>query len=131
MDAQRRAEELITEALARGDLEPREGVGTPFGPMDDDPDWWVRSLLEREKLPERFEEAVGRVGALVERAIAADALDDARRLFAQANRVARRWNDGSPDAYRIPTRTEVWLLDQRAGRPGETPGVRHGGGLAS
>lgn len=112
-------DELISEAIARGDLVPTEGVGEPMGRLDADPDWWVRGLLERESLPDRFREARGDHGAVVAAAIAAEDLSDARALLAIANARARRWNDDAPTSHRLPEHTEVWLLDRRAGCPAD------------
>ncbi len=43
-------ERRIREAIERGELEPREGVGEPIPNLDQDPDWWVKSWVERENL---------------------------------------------------------------------------------
>jgi hypothetical protein len=44
------AERLITEAIERGELDPHEGSGDPILDLDDDPNWWVKKWVEREKL---------------------------------------------------------------------------------
>jgi hypothetical protein len=43
---------LISEATERGELEPHEGVGEPISDLDKtyDPNWWVKSWVERERL---------------------------------------------------------------------------------
>ena len=43
-------ERRIREAIESGELEPREGVGEPIPNLDHDPDWWVKSWVERENL---------------------------------------------------------------------------------
>lgn len=45
-------ERIISEAIERGELEPREGVGEPIPDLDDtyDPGWWVKDWVERERL---------------------------------------------------------------------------------
>ncbi len=43
-------ERRIREAIERGELEPREGAGEPIPNLDQDPDWWVKSWVERENL---------------------------------------------------------------------------------
>jgi hypothetical protein len=44
------AERLIAEAIERGELDPHEGLGDPILDLDDDPNWWVKKWVEREKL---------------------------------------------------------------------------------
>ena len=119
VEGARRIEELIGEAIARGDLTPTEGVGEPIRRLDADPDWWVRGLLTRESLPDRFRRARRDHAAIVAAAIAAEELAEARGLLAVANTRARRWNEEAPASHRLPERTEVWLLDRRAGRPAD------------
>ena len=46
------SEQLITEAIARGELEPHEGVGEPIPNLDNDPNWWVKKFVKRERLRE-------------------------------------------------------------------------------
>ena len=45
-------EELIHNAREAGELEDLEGAGQPIPGITDpyDPDWWVKKLLQREKL---------------------------------------------------------------------------------
>lgn len=45
-------EELIQEAEQAGEFERLQGAGRPIPGITDpyDPDWWVKKLLEREKL---------------------------------------------------------------------------------
>ncbi len=45
-------ERLIREAIERGELEPNEGIGESISDLDDtyDPNWWVKSWVERENL---------------------------------------------------------------------------------
>ena len=45
-------EELIRDAQAAGEFERLEGAGKPIPGITDpyDPDWWVKKLLQREKL---------------------------------------------------------------------------------
>src|SRR5262249_10549307 len=45
-------EELIEQARAEGAFDDLEGKGKPIPGLDApyDPDWWVKKLLEREKL---------------------------------------------------------------------------------
>lgn len=119
MDAAGRAERIISDALARGDLTPREGVGEPLGDLDDDPDWWVRSWLAREAIPDRFAAVCATHDGLLSDAVTADDLAAAREILAAANAIADSWNEGAPASHRLPSRSEVWLIDRRAGRPAD------------
>ncbi len=40
-------ERRIREAIERGELEPREGVGEPIPNLDEDPDWWACAISLR------------------------------------------------------------------------------------
>ena len=42
----------IREAIESGDLEPHEGVGEPIEDLDNDPYWWVKRWIKRERLRE-------------------------------------------------------------------------------
>ena len=119
MERERYAEMLIEEALERGDLDPREGVGEPFPELVDDPDWWVKSFLRREEIPQRYAQVAATRSALVARAVAVDELNLARELLARANRIGGEWNERSPAQYRFEELSEVWLIDERAGRPAD------------
>ena len=45
-------ERLIREAIERGELEPNEGFGEPIEDLDNDPNWWVKKFVKRERLRE-------------------------------------------------------------------------------
>ena len=45
------AERAIREAIARGDFDNLRGAGKPLDLADsDDPDWWIKRKLKRERL---------------------------------------------------------------------------------
>jgi len=113
---ERYAEELIANALARGELDPSEGLGEPIADLDRDPGWWVRAFLHREQLSDRRAELAAVIDRRIEEAVAAATLADARELLAEANRSVRAWNTEAPVGLRFDERSEVWLLDARAGR---------------
>lgn len=50
------SERKISEAIERGELDPHEGVGEPIPDLDNDPNWWVKKWIKRERL----KEALGR-----------------------------------------------------------------------
>ena len=117
MDAERYAERQIQAAIERGELTDVDGTGEPFGPMNDDPLWWVRSLLEREALPRQRQAVADRVAAAIQEAIRNPSLDEARMILNDANAVAVRWNDEHDERDHLETRSEIWLITERARRP--------------
>jgi hypothetical protein len=42
----------IREAIESGELEPHEGLGEPIEGLNNDPYWWVKRWVERERLTE-------------------------------------------------------------------------------
>ena len=40
----------VQRAIERGDFDDLPGQGKPLPPMDDDPNWWLKKLIEREKI---------------------------------------------------------------------------------
>jgi hypothetical protein len=65
MDAESLAERRIREAIERGEFNGLPGAGHPIPDLDDgdDPAWWVRRTVERERLAEAFAEARAEVAA--------------------------------------------------------------------
>jgi hypothetical protein len=52
MGWERIAENRIREAMQAGEFDNLPGAGKPIpGLKDADPNWWVKGLLEREKIP--------------------------------------------------------------------------------
>lgn len=119
MDSARYAEKMISEALARGELEPQEGVGKPLKALDNDPDWWIRAFFERERMPERFVEMQSWIQERTNRAVAAADLASARALLVSVNADVIRWNERVDAAFQLEERSEVWLVTERARRPVE------------
>ena len=113
MDVEGHADKLIREATERGEFDNLRGTGKPLGRLDMDPDWWIRSFLEREELPEKRHDLVKARDHLVRAAIDAESLPEARSLLDQANRLVRAWNTRVPADHAVDERTEVWLLDRR------------------
>jgi len=117
MDSARYADRKISEAHARGEMEPQEGVGKPMRDLTSDPDWWIRAFLEREQMPKRFSEMSASVLERTDLAVGADNLASAREHLARANAEARRWNEHVDAVFQIEERSEIWLVTQRARRP--------------
>ncbi|AMM33151.1 hypothetical protein SA2016_2482 [Sinomonas atrocyanea] len=52
VDAARRADYLIRDAMARGEFDHLQYAGKPIPNLDNvnDPDWWLKGLIQREQL---------------------------------------------------------------------------------
>lgn len=52
VDTARRADYLIRDAMARGEFDHLKYAGKPIPNLDNvnDPDWWIKGLIEREQL---------------------------------------------------------------------------------
>jgi hypothetical protein len=58
-DQQHRWVELqVQRAIERGEFDDLPGAGKPLGPLDDDPDWWLKRLIDREKITGVLPEAL-------------------------------------------------------------------------
>lgn len=50
-------ERKIREAMARGEFDDLPGAGKPIPNLNDDPLWWVKKFVERERLRDARREA--------------------------------------------------------------------------
>lgn len=48
----------VQKAIERGDFDNLPGQGKPLPPLDDDPDWWLKRLVERERITGVLPEAL-------------------------------------------------------------------------
>ena len=48
----------VQKAIERGAFDNRPGQGKPLPPLDDDPDWWLKKLIERERITGVLPEAL-------------------------------------------------------------------------
>ncbi|HEX2895572.1 MAG TPA: DUF1992 domain-containing protein [Marmoricola sp.] len=48
----------VQKAIERGAFDNLPGAGKPLPPLDDDPNWWVKKLIEREKITGVLPEAL-------------------------------------------------------------------------
>lgn len=96
-----RSERLIREAMDRGDFEdlpghgkPLPGAGKPY-----DPNWWMTSLLDRERADDerrrRYQRLEMRVGALM----SARSETSVRISVARINHEIAELNDAGTDRY--------------------------------
>jgi hypothetical protein len=48
----------VQKAIERGAFDNLPGAGKPLPPLDDDPNWWLKKLIEREKITGVLPEAL-------------------------------------------------------------------------
>jgi hypothetical protein len=48
----------VQKAIERGDFDDLPGTGKPLPPLDDDPNWWLKKLVERERITGVLPEAL-------------------------------------------------------------------------
>jgi len=116
-------EELIHQARAQGAFEDLEGKGKPIPGLDApyDPDWWVKKLLEREKLsilPPALE-VRAKVGRALEAIWQVRSEDDVRQRVTAINAEIARANrtviEGPPTTL-APLEVESVLAEWRRRR---------------
>jgi len=114
MDPYLYADQAIREALAEGTLDPLAHAGKPLPNMrPNDDGWWIRSFLDREELPARYDRARLLAGDLLDRAVAAPELDQARAILAHRNSGVRAWNKAEPETHRLAVVEEPQLVALR------------------
>lgn len=114
----------VRRAMERGDFDDLPGAGKPIRGLGTthDPDWWVKSLIEREKITGVLPPALGlrkedaRLDALLDRETTEDGV---RRVVADFNRrvvEARRQLQGGPPVVTATRDVEAEVLAWRARR---------------
>jgi hypothetical protein len=48
----------VQKAIERGEFDDLPGMGKPLPPLDNDPDWWLKKLIERERITGVLPEAL-------------------------------------------------------------------------
>ena len=48
----------VQKAIERGEFDNLPGAGKPLPPLDDDPNWWLKKLIERERITGVLPEAL-------------------------------------------------------------------------
>jgi hypothetical protein len=118
-------EQLIREASAEGAFDDLEGKGKPIAGLDApyDPDWWVKKLLEREKLsilPPALD-IRAKVGRALEEVWRARSEDEVRQrvmaINAEIVRANRTVADGPPTSI-APLEADVVVEEWRRRRGG-------------
>jgi hypothetical protein len=114
MDPSLYADQAIMEALADGSLDPSDHAGRPLPKMlPNDDGWWIRSFLERENLPERYAAAKRLADDLLERAVGAPNLEQARAVLAVRTAGVSEWNAAAPGTHHLREVDEPELVALR------------------
>lgn len=117
MDGEHPADIKIAAAIAEGSLDAADYKGKPLPPMRiNNPGWWIQSFMEREKLPDRLKKTKAAADAMLERAVAADTLGEARTILADRNRGILAWNEAVPEDHHLDIVEETDLLTMRQAR---------------
>jgi hypothetical protein len=91
----------VHKAIERGDFDNLPGQGKPLPPLDDDPNWWLKKLIEREKisvLPEALQlrKDDAELDALLDRQGSERAVRELLETFNKRIINARRQLQGGP-----------------------------------
>jgi hypothetical protein len=91
----------VQKAIERGDFDNLPGQGKPLPPMDDDPNWWLKKLIEREKisvLPEALQlrKDDAELDALLDRQTSEPVVRELLETFNRRIVHARRQLQGGP-----------------------------------
>ena len=112
-------DQQVRVAMARGDFDDLPGAGKPIeGLNDDDPDWWVKKLIEREQITGVLPPALGlrkedaELDATLDRESAEKTVRDLLDDFNGRVVAARRQLQGGPPVITRPrdvdTEVEAW-----------------------
>jgi hypothetical protein len=99
----------VQRAIERGAFDNLPGAGKPLPPLDDDPDWWLKKLIERERITGVLPEALQlrkddtELDALLDRESSERVVRDLLEAFNQRVVKARRQLQGGPPVI-TPTR---------------------------
>jgi hypothetical protein len=99
----------VQRAIERGAFDNLPGAGKPLPPLDDDPDWWLKKLVERERITGVLPEALqlrkddAELEALLDRESSERVVRELLETFNRRVVNARRQLQGGPPVI-TPTR---------------------------
>jgi hypothetical protein len=99
----------VQKAIERGAFDNLPGAGKPLPPLDDDPNWWLKKLIEREKITGVLPEALqlrkddAELDALLDRQGSESVVRELLETFNTRVVNARRQLQGGPPVV-TPTR---------------------------
>lgn len=121
-------ERLIREATERGELTPTVGVGKPIQGLDrDDPDWWVRSWLHRDRATRASEELTREMIRSIALALRSDD-QTALHILAELNQQISEHNRGRAAEDQMPLVDVDAIIARRARIPRSSTETRDRGG---
>ena len=110
-------ERILDDAADAGELDATPHAGKPLPPMrQNNPGWWISAFLERERLPERLGETAAVAQEMLDAAVGAPTLAQAREVLADRNQGVARWNEAVPEEYHLAVIEETDLLTMRQSR---------------
>jgi hypothetical protein len=92
----------VQKAIERGEFDDLPGTGKPLPPLDNDPDWWLKKLIERERITGVLPEALqlrkddAELDAALDRHSAENVVRDLLETFNKRVVNARRQLQGGP-----------------------------------
>jgi hypothetical protein len=92
----------VQRAIERGEFDDLPGAGKPLPPLDNDPDWWLKRLIERERITGVLPEALqlrkddAELDALLDRQGSEALVRDLLETFNRRIVNARRQLQGGP-----------------------------------
>ncbi|MCW2855191.1 MAG: DnaJ-like, subfamily protein [Marmoricola sp.] len=92
----------IQQAMARGEFDDLPGAGKPLESLDSDPDWWLKRLIERERITGVLPEALqlrkddAELDAILDRETSESVVRDLLEQFNRRIINARRQLQGGP-----------------------------------
>ena len=99
----------VQRAIERGEFDDLPGAGKPLPPMDNDPNWWLKKLIERERITGVLPEALqlrkddAELDALLDRQASEHVVRELLETFNKRVVNARRQLQGGPPVI-TPTR---------------------------
>ena len=119
----------VQKAIERGDFDNLPGQGKPLPPLDDDPNWWLKKLIEREKisvLPEALQlrKDDAELDAMLDRQGSERVVRELLETFNQRVVNARRQLQGGPPVITplrdVDAEVTAWRARRRGGHgPGQ------------
>ena len=115
----------LQQAIARGEFDDLPGAGKPLPELDDDPDWWVKRLIDREHITGVLPEALqlrkdnGELETLLDKQSSETSVREELESFNRRIINARRQLQGGPPVITplrdVDQELEAWRA-RRAGR---------------
>ncbi len=110
----------VQRAIERGEFDNLPGAGKPLEPLDSDPNWWLKKLIERERITGVLPEALqlrrddAELDAVLDRETSESVVRESLELFNRRVINARRQLQGGPPVI-TPTRdveaeVEAWRV---------------------